>query len=437
MAMHNRKRNLLVILCLFFILFFLLLPFEVKVQLEDNIRLFEGQDHCFKLQFPLDLYVRADREGIISLNGTPLTWEKYSILKFRNDIFLTGLSRGSANLELSLFRGLIPLRQLTVNVLPEIELMAGGHSIGIKLHKQGVIAVGFYYLERGDGFFSPAEESGIIIGDVLLAVNGLSLMDMDRAVEIIKRQAAKGDLNFTVKRGREELEITVTPYLCPQSGEYKLGLYIRDTAAGVGTLTFYNPLDNYYGALGHMITDLDTGLAVEINDGLIVRADVINIKMAQKGKPGEKAGIFREGKDILGTIEKNTFYGIYGRLKHIDASVTPYPEPIPLGLSFQVEPGPAELLTVIEGNKIQSFKIDIEKIINQSQPADKGMVLRIVDENLLEVTGGIVQGMSGSPIVQNGKLVGAVTHVFVNDPSRGYGIFAEWMVKEAGILPLS
>ena len=347
------------------------------------------------------------------------------------------MSRGDVTAQISIFRGLIPLKQLTVNVLPSMELTAGGHSIGIKLYEEGIIVAGYYYLENGNNSFSPAEECGIQIGDILLQVNGIRLRDVDRAAEIIKRESVKGKLNFLFNRKGDILQATVIPYFCPQDRDYRIGLYIRDTAAGVGTLTFYDPQSNYYGALGHVITDLDSNSPLEITEGLIVRADIINVKAAQKGQPGEKAGIFREGKDIVGSIEKNTSYGIYGKLRNISKYTTPYPDPIPLGLAFQVEPGPAELLTVIEGNKIRSFKIQIERNSNQTKPGDKGMIIRVVDENLLEVTGGIVQGMSGSPIIQNGRLVGAVTHVFVNDPTRGYGIYAEWMLRECEILPVS
>ncbi len=439
--MENNKqtkiRNLLVIACLFLFLFAAFLPFEVKINLDDNIRLFEGQEHSFQLHFPMDLYIKADKEGILDINGNPITLGNFNRLSYHNNISLKGLTTGDVTLELSLFQGLIPLKQLKVNVLPGMEVIPGGHSIGIKLHEEGIIVAGYYYLDKEEVSFSPAEDGGIQIGDVLLQVNGINLRDVDRAADIIKRESSKGPLNFLLNRKGDILQTPITPYLCPQDQEYRIGAYIRDTAAGVGTLTFYEPQSNFYAALGHVITDLDTNSALEINEGLIVRADVINIKAAQKGQPGEKAGIFREGKDIVGSIEKNTSFGIYGRLRNISEHITPYPNPIPLALSFQVETGPAELLTVIEGNKIQSFNIFIERTTNQNKPGDKGMIIRVVDENLLKITGGIVQGMSGSPIIQNGRLVGAVTHVFVNDPTRGYAIFAEWMARECEILPVS
>lgn len=432
-----RKRNILMLAAIFLILFSIFLPLEIRIHLEDNIRIFEGQEHSYNIKFPLDLYIKADRDDILDINGSPISDEEFCLLGFHNDISLRGVSRGNVNLEISLFKGLIPIRQLTVSVLPEMELVPGGHSIGIKLHEKGVLAVGFFYLKNGEGAFSPAEEAGILIEDVIVEVNDIAIDDIDMAADVIVRESEKGDLRFTVKRKGKKIIINVRPFFCPETGGNRIGLYIRDTAAGVGTLTFYHPENDYYGALGHIITDLDTNAALEINDGMIVRADIVNIKMARKGQPGEKAGIFREGKDILGNIRKNCEFGIYGKLQNVGEYVTPYPDPIPLGLAVQVEPGSAELLTVVEGNRIESFEIEIERAVNKNTPGDKGIILRIVDEELLKLTGGIVQGMSGSPIIQNGCLVGAVTHVFVNDPTRGYGIYAEWMVKETDIIPVS
>lgn len=434
---NYRKKKIAITLVVFILLLSLFFSLEIRSNLADNLRLFEGQEYSYQVKFPLQLYIKADKSGILDINGNIVNSNEFNRLGLHRGLSLRGLNRGSVNLQFSLFRGLIPIRQLTVSVLPEIQLNAGGHSIGIKLHEEGVMVVGFFYLENGGKNFSPAEDSGVFIGDLILAVNGINIQDLDTAAEIIKKESARGALDLLIKRGGEKIKIKVTPHLCPTSGDYRVGLYIRDTAAGVGTLTFYDTEKQYYGALGHIITDSDTQSILEIDDGLIVRADIVNVKMAQRGQPGEKAGIFREEKDILGTIAKNTHFGIYGKLKSMEECATPYPDPIPLGLCFEVKPGPAEMLTVVEGNKIQSFQLEIEKVLNQNRPVDKGIVIRVVDENLLSKTGGIVQGMSGSPIIQNGRLVGAVTHVFVNDPARGYGIFAEWMFKEMELLPVS
>lgn len=430
-------KSILHLLTLFLILFFLFTPIEIYIQLNDNIRVVEGEHQYLNLHFPFSLYVKADRDGVIHLNGAPVRSEEFNKLTYNDDLYLRGVNEGDVNLQLSLFNGLIPIRQLNINVLPEIELIPGGHSIGIKVHNKGVLVADIYSLERMDGEeFSPAENAGIETGDILLGINNKEFKDVDDAAEKIKKESRKGPVVITVERSGKIKEFTVTPYLCPFSEEYRIGLYIRDTTAGVGTLTFYHQESGIYGALGHVITELDSNEPLTINNGLIVTADVVDIKTAQEGQPGEKGGIFRNNEDILGTIKKNNSYGIFGRIKNLEQKefITPLPANIPLGLASQVETGPAEILTVIEGKKIQSFNVEIEEVNLQNTPSSKGMIIRVVDEDLLEATGGIVQGMSGSPIIQNGRLIGAVTHVFINDPRRGYGIFAEWMVKETDIL---
>lgn len=433
------KKKVFVVVAALVLILAISMPLNIRSKLSHDIRLFEGQEHMLSLQAPLNLYIRADKDGILNINGSPAGSEAHNLLSLRNDLELTGISSGIVNLEFSLFNGLIPIRQLTVSVLPEKNVIAGGHSIGIKLHEEGVIVAGYYYLNQAgsEDVISPAEAAGIKIGDVILTLNGYLLKDIDRAASIIQRESAKGAIQIEVKRRGEPYNFVVQPTLCQDAGEYRIGLYIRDTAAGVGTLTFYDPHSGFYGALGHVITDIDTREALEINDGAIVQADVVNIKMAQRGQPGEKAGIFREGQSKLGTIEKNTYSGIYGSIEDPGRFQTPYSNLLPVALAFQVETGPAEMLTVLEGNKIESFMVQIERVTNQNRASDKGMIIRIVDEHLLEVTGGIVQGMSGSPIIQNGRIVGAVTHVFVNDPARGYAIYAEWMLNESGVFPQS
>lgn len=210
----------------------------------------------------------------------------------------------------------------------------------------------------------------------------------------------------------------------------RLGVYLEDTAAGVGTLSFYHPASGRYAALGHMVTDSRTGEQAIINNGRIVPALIAGIRRGSKGQPGEKIGLFQERAPSLGIITKNSSIGIFGELTNLVASNQPT---LPVAMAHEVELGPAYIRTVIDGDKVEQFDVKIVKVNKQTKPGIKGMVIEITDPRLLEITGGIVQGMSGSPIIQNQKLVGVITHVFVNDPTRGYGVFAEWMVHEAGL----
>jgi stage IV sporulation protein B len=203
----------------------------------------------------------------------------------------------------------------------------------------------------------------------------------------------------------------------------------------VGTLTFFEPNTLIYGALGHVIADAETSQQIAQGEGKIINASIQGIQQARRGQPGEKIGIFTDSQIILGDIQKNTQAGIFGVLKsRLDNEL--YPHPLPVAFAHQVETGPARMLTVVDQEKIESFAIEITKIVPQRLPSGKNLVIQITDPRLLSLTGGIVQGMSGSPIIQKNRLVGAVTHVFVNEPTKGYGILAEWMLMETDLLQL-
>jgi len=196
-------------------------------------------------------------------------------------------------------------------------------------------------------------------------------------------------------------------------------------------LSFFHPETGRFGALGHTITD-SLGRPVQIDEGTIVEASIDSIRYGSRGTPGEKVGFFHGEQNILGIIDSNSSLGIYGQLVGSQARSS-FPQPIPVAFAHQVRAGPAQMYTVVEGTNIERFEVEIIKVVNQTKPAEKGMVVEVTDERLLRLTGGIVQGMSGSPLVQNGMLVGVITHVFVNNPTKGYASFAEWMVYEAGL----
>ncbi|MGB4563370.1 MAG: SpoIVB peptidase, partial [Dethiobacteria bacterium] len=401
---------------------------QLRYNLVENIRLLEGETPYVNFRLPF-VYIQGDRSDILKLNGDDLP---LAARRISSPLNLEARGLGKVKLEFSLL-GVIPLRQITVDILPEVYLIPGGHSIGIKIHSRGVAVVGYYYFNIQGRNRSPAREAGIRVGDTLLAINGEKVVDVNQAAEALEKAGA-GEILLLVNRDGKEMQIKVRPSYSTADGGYRIGLYIRDSTAGVGTLSFYNPSTGRYGALGHIIVDSDTNKPVNLSEGTIVKAKIIDIKAAQKGQPGEKTGIFMDHEEFRGKIDKNTPFGIFGRLDNFQSDNSPYPDPVPMALASQVEPGPAEMLTVVDGERIDSYSVILEKVTPQSRPGDKGIVLRVVDEELLSRTGGIVQGMSGSPIIQNGRLVGAVTHVFINDPTRGYGIFLEWMYQEAEYL---
>lgn len=397
--------------------------------LPPHMRIIEGESAMFTVNFPLTVTINHENDQSLKLQS-PMP--VYALSK---SIALEPVKLGKAIVEFKLL-GIIPVRTVEVDVLPPIKVIPGGHSIGVVLHSHGVIVVGNSPIKTADGqYVNPAKDAGINVGDVILSINGTPVQSDSQVADIIDSCGQdKRQLNLLVKRNEERLQITLTPVLCDETRRYRVGLFVRDSAAGVGTLTFYEPKSNIYGALGHVISDSDTNQPIDCDQGKIVMATVSGIQHGKRGQPGEKIGVFIEEDQLLGNIQKNTQFGIYGQL-NTEVPNDLYNEAIPVASMNQVQTGNAEMLTVVDGQTIEKFAIEIQKINLQDAPEGKGMVIKVTDPRLMDKTGGIVQGMSGSPIIQNGKLVGAVTHVFVHDPTKGYGCFVDWMLMESGIIP--
>ncbi|MBA9027374.1 SpoIVB peptidase [Peribacillus huizhouensis] len=326
-----------------------------------------------------------------------------------------------------------PVKKVDVHILKDFKVTPGGQSIGVKLNTLGVLVVGHHLVETGQGKKSPGETAHVMIGDIITKINGQTIKKMSDVTPYVQQAGEKGEpLQLVISREKEIIETKLLPLKDENEGTYKLGLYIRDSAAGIGTLTFYHPETKKYGALGHVISDMDTKKPIVVKDGQIVQSTVTSIEKGSNGDPGEKLARFSSNKEVIGNINRNSPFGIFGQMKkEVGNGIAD--QPLPITLSHEVKEGPAKILTVLEGSKVEEFDVEIVSTIPQKFPAIKGIVLKVTDKKLLEKTGGIVQGMSGSPIIQNGKLVGAVTHVFVNDPTSGYGVHIEWMLNEAGI----
>ncbi len=327
------------------------------------------------------------------------------------------LSKDKINID---FLGLIPIKSVAVQKLEDIKLYPGGTSVGIKLSTDGVLVVGFSDVEtRGGTEGSPAKSAGLQLGDVLIKVNGVN-------IEFI-RQGCK--FNKDVE-------------LIKEGESYKLGLWVRDSTAGIGTLTFYHEGTNTFGALGHPITDGDTNTTFTIKNGDLLSASILSVRKGEKGIPGELRGLFVNEKSSIGTIKSNSYSanirsnsssGIFGSTNK--ELVNPrFNEPMSVGFRNEVVEGPATIISTVGEEGPKEYSIEIVKLLQQDKCGPKSMVIRVTDEEILNKTGGIVQGMSGSPIIQNNKIVGAVTHVLINKPDIGYGIYIEWMLEEAGII---
>lgn len=307
-------------------------------------------------------------------------------------------------------------------------LIPGGDAIGIKIQTNGLVVVDTYLVNTEDGTINPAKEAGVMKGDMILAVNNQKISTIEEYKEQLTLSQESKQMILTIDRQGKTENITVHPVVSTE-GVCTTGLYLRDKLAGIGTLTFIDPASNKYGALGHEIIDQDTNQLVSIKTGEIINSNVLSVRKATTGKPGEKvADILFDEK--LGTLDKNNKFGVYGLMQSNEMSQK---ELMPMAYMNEVKKGPAQILTVLNGNKIEAFDIEITEVNVQSEKAIKGLKYTVTDPRLLEETGGIVQGMSGSPIIQDGKIVGAVTHVLVHDSTLGYGIFIEWMLQEIGI----
>ncbi|NLW55406.1 MAG: SpoIVB peptidase [Firmicutes bacterium] len=408
-----------------------ILPQMIKVQLyPTNLRLVPGQQLQFSLKKPFSIYLAADRpDGITGINGRTKIEKGQS--GHCSEVMVTSEREGNGYIEIR-FLGL-PIRRVNFEIVKMPEIIPGGHAIGVLVAAKGVIVSGHLPVRDDQGReFYPAKEAGIKVGDLIIAINGQTIRRLSELDSLIKSEAEKSStLMLRVVRGGKTLDLEITPVkkVDRERGiiSYLLGLYVEDPAAGVGTLTYYNPQSRQYGALGHKILGFGHS-EVSLVNGKIVAARITGITHGNRGEPGEKIGIFSGHSDIIGDIFANTEIGIFGTL-YTDLNNLYYPQPIPVSTISEVKSGPAEILTVLSGDVIRRFSIEIQKVYHQSNLRDKGMVIKVTDPELLLKTGGIIQGMSGSPIIQNGKLVGAVTHVFVNDPTRGYGVFAEWMLQ--------
>ncbi len=307
----------------------------------------------------------------------------------------------------------------------ENALVPIGKSVGVTLSTDGVIVAGIS--ETVNQKKSPAKEAGLKQGDIIVKFNGQKITNVE---DLTKNLCKSKGLcaSITIIRHEKNIELMITPVFSEKDNRLVIGAWVKDAASGIGTLTFFDPKTKKFGALGHGICDTETGKLLRIDSGAILSSTIVSVDKGEKGSPGELNGVFSEEDAQLGEVTNNFDYGICGTASdNFPISATP----LPVAKISEITTGKASIMANVEGNIVDSYEIEILRLLPHRSSSAKNMIIKITDQRLLEKTGGIVQGMSGSPIVQNGKLVGAVTHVFVNDPTRGYGIFIENMLAEA------
>lgn len=324
--------------------------------------------------------------------------------------------------------GLIPIKEVAVSPVEETSVIPCGMPIGIYMQTDGILVVGTGVVNGMDGLDYEPALNIMQSGDYIVGVNGISVSTKEELVEAVNASKGK-EVVFQMFRDGNVTSVKISP-VQTGDGEYKVGLWVRDDTQGIGTLT-YVAEDGSFGALGHGISDVDTNTILSIREGTLYNADILSITKGERGAPGELCGVihYQDGEE-LGTIQSNTETGIFGTLTEFPEGYEKG-EAIPVGFKQEIEEGPAQIMCSLNGT-VNIYDIEIEKVSMGSGDVNKSMVIHVTDQELLELTGGIVQGMSGSPIIQNGKFIGAVTHVFIQDATRGYGIFAETMLNGGG-----
>lgn len=346
------------------------------------------------------------------------------VIDFRSPVTVRANQIDNYKMQVKLF-GVIPLKNVDVEVIQDIRLKPAGIPIGIYVKTEGVLVVGIGEFKGEDGqTYSPAKYV-LKTGDYILEMNDEEITEKKQLIEKI-RCCEGQDVIFKIRRGEEELYVMAKPQL-NENGEYKMGIWIRDNAQGVGTMTYVDET-GHFGALGHGINDVDTSTLMSLKSGTLYHTEIIGITRGSNGSPGELTGFIEyDDNNIMGTITENTPKGIFGICSQetVESSLYDY---MPIGLKQEIEKGPAKIICSI-GDEAKVYDVEITDINLQNDNINRGIVLKITDPELLSATGGIVQGMSGSPIIQNGKIIGAVTHVLVQDSTKGYGIFIENMLS--------
>lgn len=404
-----------------FILFLLIIYVYVAsiTMLPSHIILFEGEN----IKIPTLLGIK-----IKTVDSTNLNLEVADTIETAINLTENKINQvGQINLSVNLFDK-IPLKQIDVDVIKKSKVIPLGNAIGLKLYTKGVMVVGMSEIEdENKNKFKPYENTGIEEGDMIIEVNEKTVENTDELIKTVNESNGE-EIEVKYIRDEETMATSIIPAKISEN-EYKLGLWVRDAAAGVGTLTFYEPETGNFCALGHAITDVDTGEIVNIANGELMSTDIVSITKGQKGVPGQIKGTIENGNQ-LGNVEKNTALGIYGNITQVNKLNISSEDEMEVALREEIQEGDAQIICQLEDGKKEKYNIKIEKIYLSNSYDNKSMLIKITDDRLIEKTGGIIQGMSGSPVIQNGKFVGAVTHVLVQNPTEGYAVFADMLIKQ-------
>jgi len=421
----NRKkyrRWLIVVFVIYLCAFLYYLSYTIHTSIPDVWKLTVGEEKMLDFNLPLTMEGDGESLAVASINGEKVPSNQIH-LDLNEPVSVNIEEKGTYHFSLQ-WMG-FHLKDVEVDVVDEMKLMPLGMPVGIYIRTKGVMVLGTGAVTTYDGDRVEPAEDVLQSGDYIVALEGKEIQSIDDLTETLENWDG-GDMLLKILRNNEEVEVRVTPVRTEDS-KYKIGVWIRQDAQGIGTLSYVDS-ENHFAALGHSITDVDTSQRIDISSGRLYQSNILSIVKGQNGVPGEMVGnIDYKYGQILGTIESNNDNGIFGTLSD-DVKLYDESQALPVGFRHEVEKGPAIVRCCVDG-EVKDYDVEIESLELGSAGKNRDMVIKITDEDLLNTTNGIVQGMSGSPIIQNGKIIGAVTHVFVNDSTKGYGIFIENMLE--------
>lgn len=413
----KEKRKIIIGIFLISIFLISLIYITNISSLPDNIIMFKGEK--LNINTLLGINVKTQEKNIANT-------ENLDTIQASSNWNIDDEYTGKVNLSVNIFG--INVKDITVNVLETTEVVPLGELVGLKLYTNGVLVVGMSEISGLDkNKYKPYENTGILEGDMIVEINEKTVTNTTELIECVNNSKGK-EISIKYIRDGEILETNIKPVETAKD-DYKIGLWVRDAAAGVGTISFYEPSSGLFASLGHGIIDVDTEKLLDISTGEFVTTNIVSIVKGEKGSPGKIQGSV-ENQKTIGEVYKNTEFGVFGKLSNTSVLNEDLSKTVKVASRNEIKTGKATIMCTIENNQKKEYEVEIEKIYINNNTDNKSMVLKITDEQLLEKTGGIIQGMSGSPIMQNGRLIGVLTHVLVSNPTVGYGVFADLMVEK-------
>ncbi|ONI45772.1 SpoIVB peptidase [Candidatus Epulonipiscioides gigas] len=423
----NKNKKILLIFLVVISILTLFSPMVISnYYIPNQINMIVGREYSIDFKIPVKATIKVKDENFILDDNSNIS-EGITNINLNDPLIVKATEQGNAALEINLL-GSIPIKTVVVSALPEMEVIPGGDVIGIEVHSRGVCVVGTGEFSSGDKQVNPCKGK-IKKGDRIISINDTPVNTKEDFKTYVEENL-DAPMILEIIREDKYIKSEVAAAYSNEEANYKLGIWIKDTVQGLGTLTYIDPETGSFGALGHGITDTDFEKIIPIAYGKIMEAEIDGIKKGEAGAPGEISGIIDTSDAAsLGDINDNTNCGIFGVMEQNDINQM-RKEALKVATASEVKEGNATIMADLTGEGVRSYKVKIQKIAKHISEPSKSMIIKIVDDELLALTKGIIQGMSGSPIIQNDKIVGAISHVFVNDPTTGYGIFIENMINQ-------